>query len=117
MTDYKYYKVKLSECDDDDSERELYDTFECPSDITDINEILEWIEDNECISIDEVIEEVNKYDQYKITFCSNPEYPPVIVEDKTFSVPNDITSIDDVNEYLTELTGIFIIRNCGKLLK
>jgi hypothetical protein len=56
------------------------------------------------------------YDQYRITFSSNPEYPPVIVQDKTFSVPNDITSIDDVNEYLHELTGIFIINNWGKII-
>ena len=59
---------------------------------------------------------MTKYHQYRITFSSNPEYTPVIVQDKTFSVPSDITSIDDVNEYLHELTGIFIINNWGKVI-
>lgn len=56
------------------------------------------------------------YDRYNITFSSNPEYTPVSVQDKIFSVPSDITSIDEVNNYLHELTGIFIIVNWGKII-
>ena len=56
------------------------------------------------------------YDRYNITFSSNPEYPPVIVQDKIFSVPSDITSINEVNNYLHEITGIIIICNKGKVI-
>lgn len=54
------------------------------------------------------------YKKYKITFNSNPEYPPVNMETKTFSVPSDITSIDEVNQFITDITGVFIIKNWGE---
>tara|TARA_R110002167_G_scaffold207035_2_gene411232 strand:+ start:2961 stop:3611 length:651 start_codon:yes stop_codon:yes gene_type:complete len=51
------YKVALTKTDNDNEDRVLTDIFECPMFIKEEEEIIEWIENNECISIDYIIKE------------------------------------------------------------
>jgi len=52
--EYVEYKVHLTPTDDDDVEDGGWDYMNCPKRITVKEEIIEWIEENECCSIDDI---------------------------------------------------------------
>ena len=57
------------------------------------------------------------YKRWKMIVCSNPKYPPVIIEERIFSVPSDITDIDKVEQFIEEITGVEVLKIKGELLE
>lgn len=76
VEEYNYYRIWKSTCFYAGEEMEV---FRCPKSITEEEEIIKWIEDNECphITIDHIVEQVSSEEEWNSeTDWDNKKTPP-----------------------------------------